>query len=329
MGCQASAPLPLSPRHRSRSKGAPAPAPGAGGGGFPKGVGFNRRVSPSSSNSSNKCTLDPKEVRWARKHLSKLCKRSIKLNRGKLIVQGILHIAGHLNSNGRIYPKNVLEREVRKFVGEKIHVARPSGFGELNHPAVPSSTSAFTPTLEENFRSIDVMRISHQLLEMHWEKDTLFGTIEVLDTPLGLRVRNKYLRGDAIGVSSRGWATLYEKEKDGVVEVEVGEDFSLITFDYVSEPSTPGAYLLPIDFVYEGNLPEQKEITTKATHLHEVQKKMEKQKREKDLQEASGQKQSRSFHFTVCNTCCPCSSHRPQKNKSTESKPVVHLCSPL
>ena len=129
-------------------------------------------------------------------------------------LSGVLHRAGVINCNGRVYPKHVLEREVLKFVTEKVRAGK--SFGELNHPFLNSET----------FRSIDVRRVSHHVVEMHWEGDALVGTIEILDTPQGRALRRMYLRGDALGVSSRGWATLCV-EANGVTRV--GDDFDLIT----------------------------------------------------------------------------------------------------
>ena len=104
-----------------------------------------------------------------------------------------------------------------KLVREKVVCGK--SFGELNHP---------DPCLDsDRFFGIDPRRVSHQLVEMHWENDALVGTIEVLDTPLGRALRRMYLRGDAIGVSSRGWATLCVNPNNGVTQI--GEDFNLIT----------------------------------------------------------------------------------------------------
>ncbi|QDZ23205.1 prohead core protein protease [Chloropicon primus] len=179
--------------------------------------------------------------------LSKLCERSIKLNNGKLVVKGVVHRAGVMNCNGRVYPKHVLEREVVKYLRDK--VAAGLSFGELDHPSPCLGSQAF--------RRVNLTRVSHQLVELHWERDALVGTVEVLDTPHGEVLRRLYLEGHSLGVSSRGFATLGVGES-GVIEV--GDDFHLITFDYVSEPSTPGAYLFPIDFSYDGHIPNQEDF---------------------------------------------------------------------
>ena len=237
-------------------------------------LGFLKRNSVSPENREGekheKRRKEEKEEKERRRRfLSRLCKQSMKVNQGKLIVKGVLHRAGALNSNGRVYPKSILTREVHRFVEEKVH--QHASFGELFHPRLSC----------ENFRTINVARISHQLLELHWEEDTLMGTIEVLDTPQGRTLRKLYRRGEceSVGVSSRGWATLLENKENG--SMEVGDDFDLITFDYVSQPSTPGAFLLPIPFVYTGTLPDQKEITKLAKKMSKRDKKQKQQNNSK------------------------------------------------
>ena len=113
--------------------------------------------------------------------------------------------------------------------------------GELDHPPPTSPT----------FRSLNLNNVSHQVLDYHWKGDDLMGFVEVLPTEAGLMLRDLYCAGYQLGVSSRGWATL--KERDGFIYIQ--DDFELITFDFVSDPSTEGAYLRPLQRKYENLQP--------------------------------------------------------------------------
>ena len=134
-----------------------------------------------------------------------------------------------------MYPKHLLEREARTF--HHNHVRMNRALGELDHPNPASPT----------FRSLNLNNVSHQVLGYHWSGDDLMGFVEVLPTPAGSMLRDLYRAGFQLGMSSRGWATL--KETDGFIYIQ--EDFELITFDFVSDPSTEGAYLRPLQRRFE------------------------------------------------------------------------------
>lgn len=173
---------------------------------------------------------DREESEVAKLKRVQACKASIKKNSGRLFVFGVLQRANVRNRNGRVYPKDILKRESERYY--ETHVKTHCALGELDHP---------NPT-SDNFRSLTVDNISHRVLDYYWEGDDLIGYVEVLSTPAGSMLKDLYLTGCRLGMSSRGWATL--KEKDGLVFIE--EDFELITFDFVSDPSTEGAYLMPV-----------------------------------------------------------------------------------
>ncbi|WIA29021.1 hypothetical protein OEZ86_011538 [Tetradesmus obliquus] len=168
---------------------------------------------------------------------------STQVNEGRLIVHGLFARADTKNTNGRIYPKPILRREVARF--KAAHVSCGSALGELNHP---SYYSAY-------FRSLNLPNVSHQVLEVHWRGNELWGTIEVLPTPAGLLLWELYSRGIKLGVSSRGWASVVADPANNRVLVD--DDFQLITFDFVTEPSNAGAYLVPIRTKYKKPLPDQ------------------------------------------------------------------------
>jgi hypothetical protein len=109
--------------------------------------------------------------------------------------------------------------------------------GELDHP----------PPTSKTFRCLNVANVSHHVLEYFWKGNDLMGYVEVLNTPAGKMLRDLYEHGFQLGMSSRGWATL--KEEDGFIWIQ--NDFELITFDFVSDPSTEGAYLRPLQRRYE------------------------------------------------------------------------------
>ena len=152
---------------------------------------------------------------------------SMKDNNGKLIVRGVLQRAESKNQNGRIYPKEILVREAKKYQEEFIEQRR--AMGELDHPE--SSV-------------VNLQNVSHNVKEMHFEGDNLMGTVEVLGTPSGNILKELFKSGIKLGISSRGMGSV-ESVNEGEAQ-EVQPDFELIAFDFVSNPSTHGAFLHPI-----------------------------------------------------------------------------------
>ena len=151
---------------------------------------------------------------------------SIKENNGKLIVKGVLQRADAKNQNGTIYPREILEREADKYTTEFIKQRR--AMGELDHPE--SSV-------------VNLQNVSHNVKEMHWEGDNLLGTVEVLGTPSGNILKELFKSGIKLGISSRGMGSV-ETVNEGDAQ-QVQDDFELIAFDFVSNPSTHGAFLHP------------------------------------------------------------------------------------
>jgi len=154
---------------------------------------------------------------------------SMKDNGGKLIVKGVLQRAEAKNQNGRVYPREILEREAKKYTKEFIGQRR--AMGELDHPE--SSV-------------VNLQNVSHNVREMHWEGDNLLGTVEVLGTPSGNILKELFKSGIKLGISSRGMGSVETVNEDnGDQSQEVQDDFELIAFDFVSNPSTHGAFLHP------------------------------------------------------------------------------------
>ena len=150
-----------------------------------------------------------------------------KLNPNKnLVVEGIVQRADAKNENGRVYPKGILHREVEKYIAGPI--AQNRALGELDHPE--SSV-------------ISLKNVCHNIKQLWWEGDDLFGRIEVLNTPSGNILKDLLMNNITVGISSRGMGSVKQL---GENTVEVQDDFDLVCWDFVSTPSTHGAYMKPV-----------------------------------------------------------------------------------
>jgi len=141
---------------------------------------------------------------------------------GGMILSGIMQKADALNGNGRVYPHKVLMKEVdnyKKLVNER------RALGELDHP-------------EDSV--INLKNASHLVTEIWWRDKDVMGKVKVLDTPSGKVLQELVKSGVSLGISSRGMGSVREDTSGTIVE----DDFQLICFDFVSEPSTPGAYMM-------------------------------------------------------------------------------------
>ncbi len=160
-------------------------------------------------------------------------------NGGKIVLKGILQKADTLNQNGRIYPQPILEREIRnyqKFIEEN------RALGECDHP--DSSV-------------VELKNASHIIREAFMEGDVCYGSVELLDTPSGKILQSLVESGVTLGISSRGVGSTKSEGEHQVVQ----DDFQLICWDFVSEPSTPGAFMMR----------EGKEISEKDLNRHFTQ----------------------------------------------------------
>ena len=155
---------------------------------------------------------------------------SLTQNNGKLIVQGVLQRAEAKNQNGRIYPKETLMREANKY--SETFIKERRALGELDHP--DSSV-------------VNLNNVSHNVLEMSFNGDDLVGKVEVLSTPSGNILKELFKSGIKLGISSRGMGSVKEVMGEGDQTLEVQPDFELIAFDFVSNPSTHGAFLSPVN----------------------------------------------------------------------------------
>jgi len=152
----------------------------------------------------------------------KAIKENAELNNGKIVLRGIMQRADAVNQNGRIYPRAILEREVenyQKFVRER------RALGELDHPTASV---------------VNLQNASHIVTEIRWEGDAVVGSIELLSTPMGKIAQSLVQDGVKLGISSRGVGSTSQQGDYDMVE----DDFMLLCFDLVSEPSTSGAFML-------------------------------------------------------------------------------------
>ena len=144
---------------------------------------------------------------------------------GRTLVKGILQRAVAENQNGRIYPKDILIREAKKY---EVLIKERRALGELDHP---------------DSGIINLKNVSHNVKEIHWEGDDLCGTVEILPTPSGNILKELLRAGILLGISSRGMGSVVNI---GEGKVKVGDDFELIGWDFVSNPSTHGAFMTPV-----------------------------------------------------------------------------------
>tara|TARA_Y100000114_G_C11759608_1_gene328813 strand:+ start:2437 stop:3042 length:606 start_codon:yes stop_codon:yes gene_type:complete len=141
---------------------------------------------------------------------------------GTCILSGVMQMSETQNGNGRIYPHAILEREVNNYI---TMVKERRALGELDHP----DTSI-----------INLSNASHLVTDIWMDGKKCMGKIEVLNTPSGKVLQELVNAGCKLGISSRGMGSV--SERNGVTMVE--DDFQLICFDMVSDPSTPGAFMM-------------------------------------------------------------------------------------
>ena len=155
----------------------------------------------------------------------RLVEQSIKKDK-PLIVSGILQRAEAKNQNGRVYPLEILKREVQNYIDGPIKERRATG--ELDHPE--SSV-------------INLQNVSHNISKIWWEGDAVMGKVEILNTPAGKILKELFRNGITVGISSRGMGSVEENITEQTVTVQ--DDFELLCWDFVSTPSTQGAFMVP------------------------------------------------------------------------------------
>lgn len=161
-----------------------------------------------------------KEVTEEIKYISELNEETGKKSH---FIEGVFLQSNLKNRNGRMYPKEVMQKEVARYTKESVEKNR--AYGELGHPEGPT---------------VNLDRVSHMIVGLREDGDNYIGRAKILDTPMGRIVKELIDEGASLGVSSRGLGSL--KERNGVNEVQ--EDFMLATAaDIVADPSAPDAYV--------------------------------------------------------------------------------------
>jgi hypothetical protein len=139
-----------------------------------------------------------------------------------LYIEGVFMQSTIKNRNGRIYPKDIMSKEVDRYVNEEVRLSR--SIGELNHPSNPT---------------INPERASHLITSLVESGNDYVGKAKILDTPMGNIVKGLLSGGVKLGVSSRGLGSLTKKNGSSIV----GSDFKLCTIDVVHDPSAPSAFV--------------------------------------------------------------------------------------
>ena len=153
---------------------------------------------------------------------------SMSKNNGKLIVSGIMQRASsdgdeNFNQNGRSYPLPILKKETENY--KNTFVKERRALGELDHP---------------DSQVVNLSNVSHNVLDLWWQGNDLMGKIEILSTPSGNIAKELMKSGIRLGISSRGMGSVKEL---GEGKVEVQNDFEIVCWDLVSNPSTQGAFM--------------------------------------------------------------------------------------
>jgi len=170
--------------------------------------------------------------------------RESKERPGVFEVEGVMQRAGAKNQNGRVYDKKLLQRETKKYMDEFVN--NGNAFGELDHPESPV---------------VSLKNASHIVKDLYWNGDDLMGKVELLNTPAGNIVKEIIKAGHTIGISSRGTGSV-QQTNEGTLEVQ--PDFELVCWDFVSNPSTHGAFMNPVA------LNESKGKVTKYDNLDSI-----------------------------------------------------------
>lgn len=170
-----------------------------------------------------------------------------RLANGNMVVSGLVQATDKPNANRRIYPYAILKIQVDKYIAGPI--AENRALGELDHPE--SSV-------------INLKNVSHNITRLYWEGKDLYGDVEILPTPSGNILKELFKNNITVGISSRAMGSV-TPIGEGLVQVE--DDLDLICWDFVSTPSTYGAYMKPV-----AGLRESKDYTipVKTSRVHDL-----------------------------------------------------------
>jgi len=165
-------------------------------------------------------------------------------------IEGVFMQSEQKNRNGRVYPKQIMEKAVNKYVKEQVKTKR--AVGELNHPDGPT---------------VNLDKVSHLIESLDWDGNDVVGKARILETPMGNIVKGLLDGGVQLGVSTRGMGSL--EQRNGVMYVK--DDFMLNTVDIVQDPSAPTAFVNGImegvEWVWNNGIVEAQEIEKMETEI--------------------------------------------------------------
>jgi len=165
-------------------------------------------------------------------------------------IEGIFMQANQKNRNGRIYPRDVMNAAVSKYVNDQVSKGRACG--ELNHPEGPT---------------VNLDKVSHKIESLQWEGDDVVGKATILETPMGKIVKGLLDGGVSLGVSTRGMGSL----KNGNDAMIVQKDFMLNAVDIVQDPSAPSAFvngvMEGVEWVWNNGIIEAQTIEQMETEI--------------------------------------------------------------
>jgi hypothetical protein len=175
-----------------------------------------------------------------------LLQESVRVNKGRLIVEGVVQRADAKNGNGRVYPKDTLEREIQKY--KDTYIKENRALGELDHPESPI---------------INLKNVCHNILDLWWNGDDVMGKIEILPTPSGNILKALLIAGITVGISSRAMGSVKQIGET----VEVQDDLDIVCWDFVSTPSTQGAFMEIVNESLNYSTPKQQPQLQKINEL--------------------------------------------------------------
>jgi len=179
-------------------------------------------------------------------------------------VEGIFMQSEAQNKNGRVYPRDILMKEMSRYNDEFVSTSR--ALGELGHPEGPT---------------VNLERVSHMIKDLREDGDNIVGRAKVMDTPYGKIVKNLIDEGARIGVSSRGMGSL-KKNNSGINEVQ--SDFMLAAVDIVADPSAPEAFVNGVmegkEWVWNNGIFTETELNSIAEDINDTSKLNERKEKE-------------------------------------------------
>ena len=173
-----------------------------------------------------------------------------------VFIEGVFLQSDLKNKNGRVYPKEIMQREVNRYVNESVNTKR--AYGELGHPEGPT---------------VNLDRVSHMIVSLKEDGSNWIGKAKIMDTPMGKIVKELISEGAQLGVSSRGMGSIENKGGFNYVK----DDFYLATAaDIVADPSAPDAFVEGImegkEWVWDNGVLVEKDIEAWKMEIYKARR---------------------------------------------------------